>query len=119
MKPAMAQWKHVLDALGAIVLLTFTAIGLSLIAVGTSSAQNYPSKLIKFVVPFVAGGPPDAVARMIAPALSSRLGQTIIVENRPGGGMVGTKAVATAAPDGYTLLFGGVDYTQAPALYKG
>src|SRR5262245_17988509 len=69
-----------------IVLAMVTANLASLIAPGTLSAQSYPSKMIKLVLPLPAGGPIDALARIIAPALSSRLNQTIIVENRPGGG---------------------------------
>src|SRR5947209_8163630 len=66
-----------------------------------------------------AGSAMDVVARIVAPALSTRLNQTVIVENRPGGGTtVGTRVVATAAPDGYTLLFTGVAHTLGPALFK-
>lgn len=86
---------------------------------GASSAQTYPSKPIKFVVPLAAGGPPDVMARLMAPALSARLGQTIIVENRAGGGgTIATKQVASAVPDGYTLLFSGSNFTLGPALIK-
>ena len=81
-----------------------------LVAVGGAScalAQGYPSQAIKIVVPFVAGGGVDVVARMIAPRLSEELGQTVIVENRGGaGGMLGAAAVAQSPPDGYTLLLG-------------
>jgi tripartite-type tricarboxylate transporter receptor subunit TctC len=89
------------------------------IASGASSAQTYPSRLIKLVVPMGAGGPPDVIARLTAPALSARLGQSIIVENRAGGGgMIGTRDVARAAPDGYTLLFAGANHTLGPALSR-
>src|SRR5437763_1077054 len=71
-------------------------------------AQNYPSRLIKIVVPSAAGSPTDAAARVIAQALQTRLDQSVIVENRPGAGQTtGTKAAAAAVPDGYTLLFAG------------
>jgi tripartite-type tricarboxylate transporter receptor subunit TctC len=111
--------KHVRDALGASALRVFAAVGVGLVAVGASSAQTYPSKVIKFVVPLSAGSPIDVIARIMAPALSSRLKQTVIVENRPGGGTtLGTKAVATAAPDGYTLLFASVFHTLGPTLIK-
>ena len=73
----------------------------------SASAQTYPDKPIKLIVPFAAGGPIDTMARFVAQPLSARLGQTVIVENRPGsGGTIGTRAVAAAEPDGYTLLFG-------------
>ena len=91
----------------------------ALIVAGTAWAQTYPSKLIKFVLPLSAGSPIDVIARIVAPALSSQLKQTVIVENRPGGGTtVGTRAVATAAPDGYTLLFASATHTLGPALIK-
>jgi tripartite-type tricarboxylate transporter receptor subunit TctC len=101
------------------VMLPASFAGAALIIPDTSFAQPYPGKVIKIVVPLVAGGPPDAMARLLAPALSSRMGTTVIVENRPGGGgTIGTKAVASAPPDGYTLLFSGANHTQAPAVSK-
>jgi tripartite-type tricarboxylate transporter receptor subunit TctC len=82
------------------------AAGLAVGIAGPAFAQAYPNKLIKLVLPYTPGSPNDVIARLIAPALSQRLGQNIIIENRPGGGgSIGTKAVATAEPDGYTLLF--------------
>src|SRR5262245_6460412 len=102
-----------------IVLVTVAANLASLIAPSTLSAQSYPNKMIKLVLPLPAGGPMDALARIIAPALSSQLKQTIIVENRPGGGAtIGAKAVATAPSDGYTLLFASATHTLGPALLK-
>lgn len=69
-------------------------------------AQDYPSQTIKLIVPFVAGGPVDALARSIVPHLQTRLHQNVVIENRSGGGTsIGAKAVAAAEPDGYTLLF--------------
>ena len=71
-----------------------------------ASAQAWPSRPIKLVVPFPAGSSPDLIARLVAEPLGQALGQTVIVDNRPGaGGNVGTGAVAKAEPDGYTLLF--------------
>jgi tripartite-type tricarboxylate transporter receptor subunit TctC len=115
----MRNWKHIRDALPSSALLAFVAVGICLIAAGTSYAQSYPSKIIKFVLPLSAGSPIDVIARIVAPALSSRLKQTVIVENRPGGGAtVGTRAVATAEPDGYTLLVASATHTLGPALIK-
>src|SRR5258708_2629593 len=69
-------------------------------------AQAYPNKVIKMILPFTPGSPNDVLARLIAPALSSHLGQPVILENRPGGGTsIATRAVMTAEPDGYTLLW--------------
>jgi tripartite-type tricarboxylate transporter receptor subunit TctC len=84
-------------------------------------AQPYPNKLIRMVAPFPAGGPTDGAARLIADRLSAVLGQTIVVENRPGGagGTVGVKSAASADPDGYTLLFTPPGpLVSAPAIYR-
>ncbi|HTS39230.1 MAG TPA: tripartite tricarboxylate transporter substrate binding protein [Xanthobacteraceae bacterium] len=70
-----------------------------------ASAQDYPSRPVKFVVPFGAGGPADVYARVLAQHLGEALKQSFVVEDRPGGGsLIGTDAVAKSAPDGYTLL---------------
>jgi tripartite-type tricarboxylate transporter receptor subunit TctC len=83
-----------------------------------ASAQNYPTRSITFVVPFPAGGSADTLARIIGAKLSERLGQAVVVENKPGaGGNLGTDAVAKAAPDGYTLLLTPSSIAIAPALY--
>jgi tripartite-type tricarboxylate transporter receptor subunit TctC len=112
--------KRLCYTLGTAVVPVLVAAGAILITVSVSlPAQTYPSKLIKLVVALVAGGPPDVMARLTAPALSARLGQTVIVENRPGGGgTIGTKQVATAPPDGHTLLFAGSNFALGPALIK-
>ena len=69
-------------------------------------AQSYPSRIIKLVVPFTPGSPNDVMARLLARNLQTRLGQAIVIDNKPGGGtVIGTKAAAGAEPDGYTLLF--------------
>jgi tripartite-type tricarboxylate transporter receptor subunit TctC len=69
-----------------------------------ASAQTYPAKPIRFIVSFPPGGSSDLISRAIAPHMSARLGQPVVVENRPGaGGMIGVDAVAKAAPDGYTI----------------
>lgn len=80
------------------------------IVIGTASAgaaQPYPSRVIKAIVPYTAGGPTDVITRIITKRLSEVLGCPIIIENRPGAsGMIANRAVAAAEPDGYTLLFG-------------
>ena len=75
------------------------------LGVATASAQDYPSRTIRLVVPFGAGGPTDILARVIGHELTERLGQPVVIENRPGaGGNIGTQAVVNAPADGYTLL---------------
>jgi tripartite-type tricarboxylate transporter receptor subunit TctC len=100
-------------------MLALIALGLTLALLNASTAQtDYPSKSIKVIVPFPAGGPPDAIARVVAQQLHGRLGQPVIIENRPGAGTtIGTKAAAAANPDGYTLLFTGNSLCFFPVLY--
>ena len=82
-------------------------IGAALSFVGSAMAQNYPSKPIRLVVPFTPGGVTDTSGRLIAEQLSKRLGQQVIVDNKPGAsGNIGTQQVAMAEADGYTLLLG-------------
>jgi tripartite-type tricarboxylate transporter receptor subunit TctC len=83
------------------------------------SAQTYPAKPIRMIVPFAPGGNVDITARTVAPGLSQALGQQVVVENRAGaGGIIGTDVVAKAAPDGYTLLMASSSVmTNGPALY--
>src|SRR5438067_12278024 len=72
---------------------------------GFASAQEYPSRPVKIIVPFAAGGPADVYARFLGQQLQEALGQAFVVEDRPGAGsVIGTDAVAKSAPDGYTLL---------------
>jgi len=82
-------------------------------------AQSWPTRPIRFIVPFPAGGSTDIIARIMAQWLTTRLGQTVVVENKPGGGTnIAVQAVVNAAPDGYTLLFAVVTATINPSLYK-
>ncbi|WP_454752926.1 Bug family tripartite tricarboxylate transporter substrate binding protein [Cupriavidus necator] len=80
--------------------------GVVVLAGGTAHAESYPSKPIRVIVPFSAGGPTDAMARDLALRMSKELGQPVVVENRAGaGGNIGAEIAAKSAPDGYTLLF--------------
>ena len=82
-------------------------LGASLTLVGAAIAQSYPSKPIRLVVPFTPGGVTDTSGRLIAEQLSKRLGQQVVVDNKPGAsGNIGTQQVAAAEGDGYTLLLG-------------
>ncbi|MGD9881429.1 MAG: Bug family tripartite tricarboxylate transporter substrate binding protein [Reyranella sp.] len=96
-------------------------IAASLVAALPARAQAWPTKPIKLVVPYAPGGTTDVIARMIAEHLGQRLGQNIIVDNKPGkGAMVGTALVAKAAPDGYTLLMSVISgLSISPTLYGG
>src|SRR4051794_24595329 len=72
-----------------------------------ASSQTYPAKPIKMVVPYTPGSPVDVLARVVTQHLGARLGQTIVIDNRPGAGTtIGTKAAANADPDGYTIMIG-------------
>lgn len=91
----------------------------TLLSTAPTFAQIYPSKPIRFVVPYTPGTGPDILARVLGEAMSKRMGQPIIVENKPGAsGNIGTDLVAKAAPDGYTILVTVTTFAMAPALYK-
>jgi tripartite-type tricarboxylate transporter receptor subunit TctC len=102
--------RHVLFFVGILIA--------SIFSFGDAHAQSYPNRPIRLVTPFPPGGPLDVMARLVAQQLSTTLGQ-VIVDNRPGAGAtLGGKAVATAEPDGYTLLMGSSgSLAIGPALY--
>ena len=92
-----------------IALPTILALAVGIFGLSAASAQPYPARPIKLIVPFPPGGPVDVTARIIAQHLPRTLGQTVVVENRAGAaGALGAKAVAGADPDGYTLLCGNI-----------
>jgi tripartite-type tricarboxylate transporter receptor subunit TctC len=85
----------------------------------TAFAQDYPNRPVRLIVPFPPGGSNDVVGRLVAMQLSTQLGQQVFVDNRGGaGGVIGTEACATAAPDGYTLCIISIAHAVNPALHK-
>jgi tripartite-type tricarboxylate transporter receptor subunit TctC len=98
-------------------ILTFTLLS---IFSTFSYSQSWPTKqVIKWIVPFPPGGPADLTARQIAPLLSERLGQSVVIDNRPGGNSnIGFEAGSKATPDGYTMLFVVAGFVTNPHLYK-
>src|SRR5215510_6292193 len=94
------------------------AFALALCAATGASAQSYPTKTVKIIVPYSAGGPADIYARFIGDRLQRALGQPFVIENRPGAGaIIGTDAVAKSAPDGYTLLMMSNTHTVNESLF--
>jgi len=103
--------KPVRNSFGSIACLGCAVVVIAMGPVRPLSAETYPSHPIKMVLQLPAGSIVDVAARLIATPLSARLGQPVVIENRPGGGgVIAAKAVAGAARDGYTLLFVGVQY---------
>ncbi len=96
-----------------------TLVAAAALHIGSASAQTYPVKPIRLLVPFPPGGSTDIVARIVAQKVSAQLGQPIVVENRGGaGGTIGAAVVAKAAPDGYSLLVGSTStHVVAPSVY--
>lgn len=105
--------REVLQLAGSLACLSFAPAG------ATASA-GYPSKPIRLIVPYPPGGPIDILGRLFATAAGERIGQTIVVENRPGvGGNLGTDVVAKSASDGYTLALSGLqNFSVAPHIFK-
>lgn len=104
----------------ALTLRRAVAAAALMLATGPLAAQTYPTKPIRAIVPFAAGSATDTVARVYAQRMSETLGQPIVVENRAGAnGLIGADAVAKAAADGYTILFGtNSTNAAAPALFR-
>ncbi len=85
-----------------------------------AAAQSYPARPVKILVGFAAGGPTDVIARLVAQDMTGSLGQSFVVENRPGANaIIATEAVARSAPDGYTLLFSSLSLLVNAILMEG
>lgn len=96
-----------------------TALATFVLYASAAAAQSYPSKPIRIVVPFVAGGAVDTLARMLGAKLADTLKQPVIIENRPGaGGNIAADAVAKSPPDGYTILQNTNGQAISPAIYR-
>jgi len=92
---------------------------LAIASLGSALAQSYPDKPVKLVVPFAAGGPADALGRILGEKLTQRWGQPVVIENKPGaGGYIAWNHVASSDPDGYTLLLAENAVAISQALYK-
>ena len=101
-------------SLFGLICLASLAFGLA-----PSSAADYPNRPVRWIIGFPPGGPVDTVARIMSQALSERLGQQFVVENRAGsGGNIATEAAINATPDGYTLMFSGANNAISASLYK-
>ena len=100
-------------------LLSGALLVLAAATASTGFAQTYPTKPVRIIAPFAPGGGTDFIARLIAQKLTERLGQQVIVENKPGaGGNLGAEFAVKSPPDGYTLLLIAGSYTVNPSLYK-
>lgn len=109
----MSVCKHIRNVCGLLGVALFGA------ALTVAAQQNYPVRTIRVIVPSGAGGGTDSTTRLVAPKLDEFLGQRVVVENRPGAGsIIGSEAVARAAPDGYTLLAGISSITIQPSMQK-
>src|SRR5258705_6504295 len=100
--------------------LTAVAVAAACALACPAAAQNYPAKPAKILVGFAAGGPTDVIARIVAQAITQSLGQSFVVETRPGANaIIATEAVARSAPDGYTLLFSSLSLLVNAILMEG
>src|SRR6266513_2481060 len=99
-------------------IVRLALIGLCVLWASFASAQAWPTKPVKIIVPFTAGSATDILARTFGQKLSEYWAQPVVIENRPGaGGTIGTGIVANAPPDGYTLLVHSAAYSVNPSLY--
>ena len=99
--------------------LSLAVLALLLMLCAATAAEPYPTRPVRLIIPFPAGGSNDVVGRLVASQLGEKLGQQVFVDNRAGaGGVIGTEGAANAPPDGYTLLIVSIAHAVNPALYK-
>jgi len=107
----MITRRRIVELTAAAALAPFTTL--------SASAQVWPSRFVRLIVPLAPGGPTDVAARLIAEPLSKMWGQQVVIENKPGGGTnVAADLVAKSAPDGHTILYGTSSLAVAPSLYR-
>ena len=121
MMPPQTVRRHALARVtGGLAMAAVAALGLLPAAAGAQANDQYPSKPIRFIVPYASGGPLDQAARVLAEQMRTTLGQPVVVENKPGaGGNSGADMVAKADPDGYSIVMGAVaTHAINPYLFK-
>src|SRR5215218_11253363 len=97
----------------------FAVLALAASMITTASAQDFPNRHITLIMPFSAGGPGDTLARILGQGMTKVLGKQVIIENAAGAGStIGSAKVASAKPDGYTLLMNHISHATNPALYR-
>src|SRR5579862_1619932 len=105
--------------MAARAIAVLAAAVLALGAQSAALAQGYPNKMVRVIVPFVPGGTPDVVGRLIAPPLSDQTGQSFVIDNRAGAdGVLGAQIVAESPPDGYTILVTSSSFVINPNFRK-
>jgi tripartite-type tricarboxylate transporter receptor subunit TctC len=114
--PLAMKRRFLAQRIAAVVLLTLAACNAG--AAAGADTKSYPSRPVRAIVPFPAGSGTDLLARFIGSRLTERVGQQIVIDNRPGAnGIIAAEATARAAPDGYTLMFMSVSHTMNAAVY--
>ena len=105
--------------IGEGILLSLLAAGAAAQPASTSSGQAYPQRPVRMVVAVVAGGSTDIMARLVGAKLGERIGQQVVIDNRPGGSsIIGSDIVAKAQPDGHTLLMASGSFGTISSLFK-
>src|SRR5436305_13249271 len=105
-------------AMKAVLTALFSSFFFSLTTCETATAQQWPTRPLRYIVPFPPGAFNDTLARTLSAELPKTLGQPVIVENRPGGNtLIGTEAAARSAPDGYTLFGAALPFSVVQSLY--